>query len=141
MITICKFFYSQNSNQLITATFGKVGIIPHNWLKDHPDIAVKEKDFWKVDVFREIHPSQNKGVFYVEPLEQVLPDDINRLYPGSWSQNISGNVLIINPITKGYNWIMPLKFKRSILETYKDVCAIIVNLGGETWKLGDIDTI
>jgi hypothetical protein len=108
-IVIVKFFKNtlQNYNSVLTRTLKKVGVIDRNIKND-----IKDGEFWKVEILKEICENQTKGCFVLRPLENIDLSNIVKLVPGMYEELEKDNILFIFPKLSGYNYILPLNIKR-----------------------------
>jgi hypothetical protein len=127
--TVVKFYNNtkvDDSNTVITKTLLKVGVVDSQWRKAINGAIEEPRDgeFWKVDVVRETNPGQPRGCFVLQPLAKVESEELSRLVPGMYTEELRGGVLYIYPKHKNINWILPLKLKQGM----RDRCyaAIVV---------------
>jgi len=133
LVAIVKFFYNdkQTKNSIITKSFGKIGVVDSTKVYDPQP---KSNEFWKVRIVRETKPGKNEGCFILEPLEKVAIEDLGKLLPGMYSEEVfkfdhrvddetikTTGLLIMRPHSIEHSWILPLKFKQSIMFTGDDI--------------------
>ena len=115
-IVIVKFFSNvnkHNSSKLITKTLGKVGFIS----RDYAGTLPHNEEFWKCSIVDEITPGQNKGCWVLTPLEKIPENEVQKLIPGFYDEQLIEGILYIYPNENG-NWILPLVHKKSISDIY-----------------------
>tara|TARA_R100000656_G_scaffold104176_1_gene76169 strand:+ start:203147 stop:203551 length:405 start_codon:yes stop_codon:yes gene_type:complete len=86
-------------------------------------------ELWKCRIVKELQSGENRGLFIVEPIEQVSETSIIRLIPGWYDTKLVRGRLIVIPRKPGENWIMPLTHKRIMAEENNAYC-VIVQLDG-----------
>jgi hypothetical protein len=136
METLAKFIPNTDPtkpNKIISRTFGKLAHIDKAW-KPPSDIQPPQaEEIWRVRIWRETRPGQNRGCFLVHPIHQILDDEISHLAVGMYEEERhTCGVVFIRPFNLDLNWIMPLDNKRYILER-REAYALVVCLGGELW--------
>jgi hypothetical protein len=122
-IVIVKFFNNvlENYNSLLTRTLKKVGVIDRNIRNND----IKDGQFWKVKILKEICENQIKGCFILQPLEYIDTATIIKLVPGMYEELEEDNILFVLPKLLGYNYILPLNLKR--LSNHRAVLCVLNN--------------
>ncbi len=134
MITLVKFVRNElegSSNELITRTLGKIGVIESNTfeqMKPKP----RHDEFWYVEIAKEVKEGTTKGCYILKPILKIgttrvrgwETPDIVRLIPGTFRIEKRGNTLFIFPHkvdgTNGPNWILEGELRRYLLRQHRD---------------------
>lgn len=142
MLTILRWWANEdptNKNQIFSRTLGKIAFVAQG-----QNILPKAEEFWLCDVTQEIYAGQVKGCFLVTPIEQVeykklMPLNANNCtlniyYLNYKNESTKGKAtIVVTPEMKNESWILSLESRSRLKDP--DVIAIVVNLGGEFWKL------
>jgi len=154
MITLVKFHENKRpdaaeNNKVITKTLGKTGVLDWDKVAEHGRVP-KDEEFWFVEVVREKGAGTPRGLFLLNPLEQINildngKPDIVRMIPGTYKTEKVGNTVLLHPSQLykdklGPNWICSLSVRKKIMDKYKiagkyTVNSVIVVFDGTTdWE-------
>lgn len=116
---VAKFFLSKDpssSYRCISRTLGKLAI---------PESAneqlVQDQDIWLCKIVQETKPGKNFGVFILEPLEKIDPNNVKKLIPGFYYEPTAiGKSLIIKPKeeSQSYYWMLSKDTRRAYSDRY-----------------------
>jgi hypothetical protein len=125
----------KNSNNLITRTLGKVGVINSQYRGDMP----KHNELWLSVIIKENCPGNNTGCFILEPINRLDSSSVDRLIPGMYTEEYKDKILFIYPKKLKDNdgddiyWILPMTHRNGIENNAKindtEINAVIVELG------------
>lgn len=133
MITLVKFHENKRpdaakTNKVITKTLGKTGVLDWEKVEEHGRVP-KDEEFWFVEVVLEKGAGTPRGLFVLNPLEQIGTldsgkPDIVRMIPGTYKTEKVGNTVLLHPSQLyegrlGPNWICSLSVRKTIMEKYK----------------------
>lgn len=137
----------KNSNNLITRSLGKVGVINSQYTGDMP----RNNELWLSVIVKENCPGNNIGCFVVDPIMRIRDDKIDRLIPGMYTQTVEDKILYIYPNKlkdkdgDDIYWILPITHRSGIeedaLNNGSEINAIIVELGKIQVDLDDTNAV
>lgn len=117
MKTVVKFYENTSKkNPIITRTLGKIGV---------PTEEVS-LGFWIVDVDKESHPKQSRGVFFLDPIEKIEEEDLISLVPTLFTTKYQDGICYVKPKIIETFYILPIKVKRKLMDIYNAYGVIVV---------------
>jgi len=121
-IVVAKFFTNLNQNNsspVVTRTLKKVGFV-----NSASNLMPANEEIWRVKIVKEICSGEAKGCYILDPISIISPQELSKLLPGMYEEEVWNGTLIVKPKTKGHNWVLPLNQKRNIKDCYSVVVCL-----------------
>jgi hypothetical protein len=119
------------AHAVISRTFGKVAIVDGAWVRSIAPRAKRmpaDEEFWLVDVIRDNALGTNRGVLSLVPRYPVEPNEVTRLFPGSFDEFLQDGILYVRPRHAGPLWIASMSLKDLLIKRHDRPHAIIVTI-------------